>query len=70
MASRSSVAANTKKARKLALEEMLYIQSKGVSADYESGRIPWPDHVVKARKDSWNYRNNRAKTILEQLGIL
>lgn len=70
MASRSSVAANTKKARKLALEEMLYIQSKGVSADYESGRLPWPDHVTEARKKSWNYRNNRAKTMLERLGIL
>lgn len=70
MASRTPMAIKTKKTRKLQLEEMLYISGRGMSADYESGRIPWPDHVLEARKKSVNYRNCRAGKLLTELGII
>lgn len=66
----SPVAVKTKKARALAIKEMLYRTGRGMQADYESGRIAWPDHVIDARKAAFNARNKRAEAELMKYGII
>lgn len=66
----SPVAVKTKKAKALAIKEMLYRTGRGMQADYESGRIPWPDHVIEARQKAFVARNERAANELKKYGII
>lgn len=70
MAGRTVIAQKKLKNDKLLIAEAIYTQTRGTSGEYESGRIPWPDHVIEARKRAYDAKNERARRELEKYGII
>lgn len=64
MTGRGVIAQKKLKNDKLRIEEIKYTTGRGASAMFESGRTPWPEHVLEARR---NYVINKNKAVVQEL---
>lgn len=58
------------KAKKLAIAEATYTQTRKISGEYESGRIAWPNAILESRRNALIAKNEKARKELEKYGII